>query len=307
MTLGYQYNQASLRLIEFGDESLWPENSANAKSAYATPISDVNSPEFKIFHEFLTRELHGQVESLDVLKRELLDPSFIFIAVTSEPPSEQVAPTFISGAYASVVPLNSNSAILAVRFAFTVEQARGSGVSLVTIDRLIAESRRVAELQSRTIKCMVGEAIESSEHFVNKIELFPGHGRKRLYIDQPGRVYKELAYSLPALEWHADGTPKSAPIDDHLMLAHVESATDISASNLIKCTRAFWNQWYLRPSEDFESDQAWRRHKIELKRHFDSVLVRQLAGVEKLILLSANERETLRQEGYTVIDFKLAQ
>ena len=305
MALAYQYTHNAFRQLTVAADAAWSDAAQQTIKAYATPISDPDSAEFKAFYQGLVGELNGQVEAFEVLVREMQDPSFIFIAVTDGPISKRQPPKLLSAAYASLVELDNKETMLAVRFAFTVEEARGSGVSLVTYDRLIIEAQRLANLKAHTLTSTIGEAVDSSERFLNKVELAPGYNRKRMYVELLDGNYEEFRYALPPLEWNRDGTPKTAAINEHLMFAHTESSSEVSVPMFVDSVRSWWNQWYLRPREDFESEQAWALHKDLLNQFFERTIVEPLKNVNKLILLSANEREILRLEGKSVLDFNL--
>lgn len=283
----------------------WPNHGLREPTeVVATPIKDPMSPEFLTFHDRLIADLgEEQVETLPFLQQELVDPRFIFVAVTDTPAATDEHPMLVSGTYGSLVSLANNEAMLAVKFAHTDKEHRGSGVTPVAYARIIEEAKHMAEERQMKLTAICGEAVETSERAINRVTIIDGHPRCRMYIEQSDGSYIEMRYALSPLEWNRDGSPASDPIGEHFMMAWIGDSKYIPAHIVKHALECLSEEWYVRPHEDFESFSAWQSHYRYIKNHRKEVLFKQFEGVERVVLLSHRERENLRAQGITVTDF----
>lgn len=257
------------------------------------------SDEMGHFHQLLLGEFKpGEVEPIEVFEHELDRGDFILTSVAG--PIDN--PAMISCAYGSVVPLNEKEGILAIRFTLTEVTARGSGVSQVADRLLITEASRLLAEDQLALKCLICEGVECSEQYWNRIGVTQDEGMKRIYGVLPSGELEEIAYSLPPLEWNSDGSPIGEGIPEHLMILWRGSPDAVQTSDLKDVLKAWWDQWYNRPVENFDSTDAHRKHTQFVEQFLADNVVSALDGYTSLRLLSREQREILRTEGQTITE-----
>lgn len=257
------------------------------------------SDEMGHFHQLLLGEFKpGEVEPIEVFERELDRGDFILTSVVG--PIDN--PAMISGAYGSVVPRNEKEGILAIRFTLTEIAARGSGASQVADRLLITEASRLLAEDQLALKCLICEGVKRSEHYWNTIGVTQDEGMKRIYGVLPSGELEEIAYSLPPLEWNSDGSPIGEGIPEHLMILWRGSPDTVQKNDLKDVLKVWWDQWYTRPIEDFESSNAHRQHTQFVEQFLANNVVTPLDRYTSLRLLSREQREELRNEGQIIIE-----
>ena len=246
----------------------------------AEVVTDPESPKLKAFHRMLTRIFRpGEVEPLAVFQAELGKPNFIFTEV--ERP--------ISGAYGSV-----EGDILAIRFTSTEIMDRGTGVSQEADRKLIEKAREICQQQGQQLRGLVAECVWRSESYWNDLEIEPDNGMRRLYRPTRTGKLQQIFYTIPPLEWNPDGTSATEPIKENLQVAIAGYPKQVPTKELAQILRTWWQGWYIRPQDQFESDQAWQRHQDTVWNTLESRVIQPISKYENLTLLSKAERKALQ-------------
>ena len=249
-------------------------------------IVDPDSKTIDNFHQMLQPHFEeGEIEPVEVFHREMRrnrdpesDARFILTFLRKG----------VSGAYGSI-----QEGTLAIRFTLTEVSDRGTGVSQEA-DRLLIETAEEIGIQKgKPLEALVGECVERSESYWNRMEIEPGNGMKRAYFPD---TKEEIYYRLPPLEWNSDGTPSSDDvITEHLQVAAKGHPQEIPVARLKEIVNPWWDEWYIRPRDNFDSDQAWERHKETVKKIRDDFF-QQFEGYDRLELIAKYEREKISPE-----------
>lgn len=254
-------------------------------SSTAEVITSSDSQTLIDFHKFLVEGgffTQEEVEPLEVYQRELAnknpDVRFILTALRDPKKPEEL----VSAAYGSV-----QNGVLAIRFTLTEGSYRAVGLRSTGIseeaDRLLVdEAKRFCDEKKVKLYAYVCEAVESSEGYINQL------GPKRLYF--PGTM-NEIHYELPPLAWNSDGTPAMDGIPEHLQVSVEGYPEQVPVSVLEKIVRDWWKEWYIRPREQFESDQAWELHKQTVWGILENKILAPMRSVSELTLISKKERK----------------
>lgn len=246
-----------------------------------------DSPTLNDFHSFLGRVFNpDEIEPLDVFQRELRNekPGVRYILTALRDPDH--SDRLISAAYGSV-----QNGVLAIRFTLTeageARSYRGTGLSQIADFALIKEAEAYSQQKGVELKALVGEAVELSEGYWNRQEIEPGNGMKRMYLPSGDEIH----YELPPLSWNSDGTPASNGIPEHLQLALRQSPDAVAVSELEDILRSWWAEWYIRPRDQFDTDDAWEQHKNTVWNVLEEKIIAPLQGVNELALISKAQRE----------------
>lgn len=263
-------------------------------------ITDLSNLEgLKAFHDLLRKEFKNtEVEPIEVFEQELSTGNFILGLVYE-------SAELLSGAYGSVFNLDEKSSALAIRFTFTEIKARGTGVSQVADKLLIEKSADISSHKKRSLRCLICEGVEKSEHYWNTIGINDDQGMKRVYGELSSNVLEEIQYIMPPVEWNKDGSPRGNGEKEHLMVLWKESPNEIRTSDLILILKAWWNQWYKRGIEHFDSETSRRKHTEFVDSFLMEKVISPLRNYSKFYLLSREERETWKTAGYSIQDIKL--
>ncbi len=274
------------------------------------------------FHTLLTKKFRpGEVEPLEVFQDEMSrnsnpDSNVRFICVVARDPLNNAV---ISGAYGSV-----QDGILAIRFTLTegdeylgapvAEQAqqpgfedfrayRSTGVSQWTDELLVEVAQEQQKLMNpgKDLVALVCEAVPKSQHYWNKLEIEPGNGMRRLYKPESG---EEVHYELPPLAWNADGTPAMEGITEHLQIAVKGHQDNVPVSELEEILRDWWQAWYIRPQDQFESNEAWELHQQTVWNILENNIIAPIrdAGELKLIANAITRSELPKSRRINSLD-----
>lgn len=237
------------------------------------------------FHEFLGHFFKPEeIEPLEVWQKELANknPDVRYILTALRDPKNQNK--LVSAAYGSV-----QNKILAIRFTLTEVSYRATGISQKADDLLIEEAKIFCEKKGVELRAYICEAVSDSEGYWNRQEIEKGNGMKRLYSSKTG---EEVNYELPPLAWNKDGTPSMNGILEHLQVAVKGFSEKIPVLVLEKILKDWWNEWYIRPREQFESDEAWKLHKKTVWDILENKILAPMYSVSELTLKSKKERES---------------
>ena len=252
-------------------------------------IAQVTDPESPAeFHEFLGSIFDpAELEPLESYQEELgrQDPDVHFLCFIAKDANGEIK----SCAYGSLI-----EDLLAVRFLATEVTNRGTGISQSVNRRLIEEAEKLGQ-----INAIVGEAVERSEAYWNRLEIFEaGNSMRRLYYADPitGQPdpKRQVYYRLPPFEWNEDGTPVSDPHQFENLQVAIRGCKDkIPVIELANILRLWWQKWYVRPRVQFESDEAFKRHKAYVMGIVENEIIQPMkdSGQEVVIPMSKDRRE----------------
>ncbi len=250
-------------------------------------ITSPESQTLKDFHEFLGHFFKPEeIEPLEVWQRELANenPDTRYILTALRDPKDKNK--LVSAAYGSI-----HNGILALRFTLTEVSYRATGISQKVDDLLIEEAKSFCEKKGIELNVYIGEAVEKSEGYWNRQEVESGNGMRRMYL--PGG--EEIYYELPPLAWNEDGTPAADGISEHLQVAVKDYPEKIPVPVLEGILKDWWSEWYIRPRDQFESDEAWEFHKKTVWDILENKILAPMRSVSKLKLTSKNERESSKK------------
>lgn len=257
-------------------------------------VTDPKSETLAAFHQMLVREFQAEeCEELATFQRELarnsLDPDVRFICVAMRD-GERV----VSGSYGSV-----QDGALAVRFTLTEEPYRGLGISQRASGLLVEAARDFCASRSTLLSAIGGECVDRSEAYWNRLSLWPENGMRRLYLESPDRTsYAEMPYEIPPLAWNRDGTPARDGMIEHLQIALAGQDKEVLPGTLEGVLKRWWEVWYIRPSCDFDGEEAWQRHQEQVWGIFESRIMRAIRSEKGLIPISRDKRVEMIQDGY---------
>lgn len=252
-------------------------------SKTAEVITNPESETLKDFHKFLGHFFKPEeIEPVEVYQRELANqnPDVRYILTVLRDPKK--SDELISAAYGSV-----QSGILAFRFILTDPSYRATGISQEADKLLINEADQFCKQKGMELKAFVGETNDLVESFVNKIEIEPNNARRRLYFGD-GR---EVHYEIPPLAWSEDGTPIQEGVSEHLQVAVKGYPEKVPVPVLESILKDWWNEWYIRPRDQFASDEAWELHKKTVWDILENKILAPMRGVSELKLTLKKERK----------------
>ena len=113
--------------------------------------------------------------------------------------------------------------------------------------------------------------------------------RRRLYFGEGG---KEVHYEIPPLAWNKDGTPAQKGVPEHLQVAVKGYPEKVPVPVLEGILKDWWKEWYIRPREQFESEEAWELHKKTVWGILENKVLAPMRSVSELKLTSKEERES---------------
>lgn len=253
-------------------------------SATVEVITSPDSQTLIDFHNFLGHFFKPEeIEPLKVWQRELANTNLNtrYILTALRDPKDQNK--LVSAAYGSV-----HNGILAFRFILTEVSHRTTGISQEADQLLIDEAKRFCGSKGIELRAYVGETNDNVESFVNKLEIEPGNARRRLYLQEGGQ---EAHYEIPPLAWDRNGKPTQDGAKEHLQVAVRGYSEKVPVAVLEEILRDWWNEWYIRPREQFESDQAWGLHKKTVWDILENKILAPLRGVSELTLKTKKERD----------------
>lgn len=267
-------------------------------------FSSPDMPGLNDFYVLLQRTFRrGELESFQRIREELASnegdpPKRMFLGVILRSGERVNAGPALGGVYGSV-----QEGVLALRFKVTLPEWRGSGMSQV-IDSLFAGIvRGVAAKQGQPLWACVGECVNASEGYFNRV-----WGLRRVYRPGPAPgTLQEMHYELPHIgPWSSDGKavdPEPAPIREHLQIAFLDGGDVVAPSRVREALTAVWQSWYLRPRRAFRDDDSWRRHADTVMRAtLEDRILAPLDGIPELTLLSRDQREKRVRMGETVVE-----
>ena len=102
----------------------------------------------------------------------------------------------------------------------------------------------------------------------------------------------EIHYEVPPLAWNPDGTPAIDGISEHLQ-AVVEGYTEkVPVPVLEGILKDWWNEWYIRPRDQFQNDEAWELHKETVWGILENKILAPMRSVSELKLTSKKDRQS---------------
>jgi hypothetical protein len=250
-------------------------------------ITNPESKTIEDFYQFLDKFFKPEeMEPLEVYKDELANknPEARFILTALRDPDKQNK--LVSVAYGSV-----QNGILAVRFTLTEQSysavgLHSTGITEKADDLLLKEAEKFCKEHGEKLFACVCEAVDTSEPYMNSV------GLKRLYY--PG-TDKEVNYELPPLAWNPNGTPAIDGATEHLMVLIDGCNEKVKVSDLEKIFRNWWDKWYIRSREQFESEEAWELHKKTVWDVLEDKILGPIKDVEELTLMTKKERKALEK------------
>jgi hypothetical protein len=147
---------------------------------------------------------------------------------------------------------------------------------------------------------IAGECTWSSEHAWNAV------GRRRVYVETGPNEYEELPYVQPALEFDPQtGLPAegAGEVAEHIMVQFLEG--EQSKERVAGAVDSIYRWCNILPENFFATSEAFAAHKeyvSHLQKNFNEVM----SSKGQLRLLSASEREDLRQKGATIHEYTAA-
>ena len=251
-------------------------------------ITNPESPLLDNFHKTLVTSLgEDAVEPLETFQTELKksqDPNskIHFLCVAQADPEDKNI--IFSGAYGSVQISKTQDGLLAFRFSFA-ELCPGSSQNAEKF--LIEQAKKYCEQKGKPLNAFVIEATKDSEKYWNSVEIQKGNSMRRLYL--PG-TSEEINYCIPPLTWNKDGTPATQAENFHLQIAMLNHKKEIPIEELKNILKDWWQEWYIRPEEDFNNTKAWEQHKKTVNDILENTIFTQFEGHKNLILMSEEER-----------------
>lgn len=254
-------------------------------------ISDPESPSLKEFYEFLGTIFDpADLEPIESYQQELgrKDSDVHFLCFTAKDAKGKV----VSCAYGSLI-----KDIFAGRFIATEVSQRGTGISQKINLSIIEEAKKIGEINS-----IVGEAVEQSESNWNRLEIFEaGNSARRLYYVNPNTgepdSSQQVFYRLPPFEWNQDGTPVSDPRQTENLQIAVKGCMDkIPVEKLEEILRLWWQTWYVRPKEQFESDEAFKKHENYVMGVLENEIVKPMKDSGQEFIMPMSKKERLKKE-----------
>ena len=197
----------------------------------------------------------------------------------------------------------TNKSMFIIEHAVTRVDWRGLRLAQQVYISALIDLSIEAEMQGKKLLFAMGEAVENSEKFWNKL------GWKRVYAqnNDNSRYYTEVPYIQPALDFDpATGeiTEGVKGVLEHLMIGgfgdHITSKTE-----LCQAVRALYNNAAKWPRSDFESDDAYNKHVCYVEFLFKSFMD-FFSSRSKIIFLDQGTRDRLRKKGVTIDEFMAA-
>ncbi|MCK9186804.1 hypothetical protein M0P48_05230 [Candidatus Gracilibacteria bacterium] len=253
-------------------------------------VTDPESIDLKKFHEFLGTIFNpAELEPLESFKEELRrqDPDNCFLCLIAKDKNGNV----ISGAYGSLI-----KDILAVRLLATETKQQGTGVTKKIDESFLEEITKLGELNS-----VVGEAVDEAEAFFNRISLFESsNSARRLYYTDPNTsepdFSKQIFYRLPPFEWNPDGTPVNDPhYVENLQVAIKGHKDKIPVIKLEEILRLWWQKWYIRPKEQFESNGAFQKHQDYVMGVLENEIIKPIKASRQEFVIPVAKKERLKR------------
>lgn len=254
-------------------------------SKTAEVITSSGSQTLIDFHKFLGQFFKPEeIEPLEVFQIELANknPDVLYVFTALRDPAKQNA--LVSAAYGSV-----QEGILAIRFTLTETSYRSIGISQKADELLIKKAEEFCKEKGKELSAYICEAVEMSESYWNRQEIEEGNGMKRLYSSEDG---EEVHYELPPLAWNPDGTPATDGSSEHLQVAVKGYPEKVPVLVLEKILKDWWNEWYIRPRDQFDNEEAWELHKKTVWDILETKILAPIRGVEELTLISKKERKS---------------
>jgi hypothetical protein len=162
---------------------------------------------------------------------------------------------------------------------------------------MIEEAKKIGEINS-----IVGEAVERSESHWNRLEIFEaGNSPRRIYYadsdtGKPDST-KQVFYRLPPFEWNPDGTPVSDPCQtENLQVAVKDYKDKIPVAKLEEILRLWWRTWYVRPKEQFESDEAFKKHEDYVMGVLENEIIKPMQDSGQEFVMPMSKEERLKEE-----------
>jgi hypothetical protein len=151
--------------------------------------------------------------------------------------------------------------------------------------------------QDKKFNMVAAEATGTSEKSWNAV------GHRRVYVETGPNEYTELKYVQPALDFDFNTglpTEDAGEFPEHLMVQFVEGEPDKDRIKAAVDGMYRWNNLY--DQDAFTSAEAFNQHKhyiAEIQKKFND----QLSTSSPLHLLSAEEREVLKNKGITIHEY----
>lgn len=194
--------------------------------------------------------------------------------------------------------------VFMIGYAVTDPDIRQSGLAREAYISSIIGANKDAEAQGKKLSFAAGECTYTSEEFWNKV------GWKRVYAaESPGekKSYRELKYIQPALEFDEStgGVAEGAgEAPEHLMIDSFNRMPP-DKEQLAQTINAFYRWCNYWPRESFESDEAYQKQNMYVKKIEDQFR-EDLENSGQLIFLDKQSREKAITRGVGIEEYKEA-
>jgi hypothetical protein len=176
----------------------------------------------------------------------------------------------------------------------TDSQMTKTGLAREAYISMLMQGAMLAEMNQANYVFNIGESTNASEQAWNAM------GRKRIYQQTgEGEVF-EVEYFQPALNFDLETgrvSANSGEIREHLII-HPFAKQDVSLEDIENFVKSILASSVWRRNE-FSSDQAYEKHQ-EYLRSWKDIFLKQFNSKNKIILLSANERNKMIEGGISV-------
>lgn len=290
-------------------------HAAEGEPFFVENVVEAKSPRVKEVHELLDATFdEAEVDPPATTRKALKANSNpereedFFLQVATD--ADRKLAAVVNASYVPMVGAEGEKTgrgILAIGYAATKEDFRKRGLARELYIKAYEKAAAAAELRQEKLAMIIGEAGGDVEGFLNRM------GRARVYVEHPvnvhGRQEKallEVPYEQTPLDWNpktgyeAEGAGTAA---EHLMISLANGERHLSVSDLLLAIRTMQannSEW---EEDDFASPEAYERHldRIASVQHY---LERVIGDRQEARLLTAEEREALRDQGVMIIDHK---
>lgn len=190
------------------------------------------------------------------------------------------------------------------------EAQRNRGLARELYARTYEQAQKAAEARGEYVRFVMGDACATVEPVVNKM------ARARLYFQNSEGQWEELKYYHPALEWNketGDPAEDAGTHSGHAMIGLMSGERSVSTADVLAGARAAFEYNCVA-----EAVAVTRGHEDMWERKLDGTdpesnslrqikgvyegMKQQLAGVDTLRLISAEERKEMKASGEEFIE-----
>lgn len=265
-------------------------------------IEDSNSPEFNDVMKLLKETFgDGQIDSDEILRAAVNGKSpwgtsrdkYRVVSIFDE--NKELSAACI-GSVLNIKNLDkvpTNEMIYYVVYMATNPNLKKSGLAREAYISSLMDAAKIAKENNKNLIFSTGECTPTSERFWNNM------GENRIYI-KSDKEYKELLYTLPALNFNKDtGEIASNSVETplHMMIdSFGDGKINKEKIRNIYETIVSSEMW---PMEAFSNNEAYEKYK-EYIQSLKNKFIESLDSQGDLVVLSAEEKESVQKEGFIV-------